>query len=95
VSPQLPRDDQVRVRLIHGNVGRPSKPLKEQAAGLAAWSPDIVALQEITTATSDPWRSVLRAIGFTTVELSLDLPLRGPAPPPPRPAKAGALVASR
>jgi endonuclease/exonuclease/phosphatase family metal-dependent hydrolase len=67
--------------------------LAEQAAALAARTPDVVALQEVTARSAPEWREALAAAGLAHVAVSLDAADPGRAPAGPR--RAGVLVASR
>lgn len=59
------------VRLITWNVAGRSKRLAEQARGIAAREPDIVALQEVTRQTRPLWDRAFELMGLTHVSASL------------------------
>lgn len=81
------------VRLVTWNVARRTSVLVEQAAAVAGRAPDLLALQEVTSATVPFWRAACETIGLPYVRASLDGadPIRAPAPR----RQTGVLLASR
>ena len=61
------------MRLISWNVAGRLRRIDAQVAALAGWSPDLIALQEVTTATLDGFRRALPDIGLTYIAHSLEL----------------------
>jgi exonuclease III len=61
------------VRLVSWNVAGRKRRQAEQAERVAAAAPDVVALQEITRATLDAWRSALAAMGLDHALAGVDL----------------------
>lgn len=79
--------------MLSWNVNRRVALLAEQAAAVASREPDVVALQEVTVRTLEPWREALTGMGFAGVACSLETadPIREPAGP----RRTGVLVATR
>lgn len=81
------------MRLVSWNVERRVQRMPEQAARLAEREPDVVALQEVTATTREPWRQAFAAMGLPHVIQTLDTAEAGREPPGPR--RTGVLVAAR
>ena len=81
------------MRLVTWNVARRTSVLVEQAAALAGRAPDLVALQEVTSATLPLWRAACETIGLPYVRASLDT--ADPARAPATRRRTGVLLASR
>jgi exonuclease III len=81
------------VRLISWNVAKRVSRLAEQAAVLAARTPDVVALQEVNDRTWPLWRAALETIGLPCSVCSLDGADPGRQPISRR--RSGVLLAAR
>jgi exonuclease III len=81
------------VRIITWNVARRRARLAEQADALGGRRPDVIALQEVTSATLPLWRAACQTLGFESVCASLDL--ADPARQPAARRRTGVLVAAR
>jgi exonuclease III len=61
------------MRLVSWNVAGRVRRQAEQAARVASAGPDLVALQEVTRATLEPWRSALAELGLAHALVAADL----------------------
>jgi endonuclease/exonuclease/phosphatase family metal-dependent hydrolase len=89
----LPEATPRRLRVITWNVARRVSRIVEQATGLAAREPDLVALQEVTRRTVPLWRSAFAFMGLAHVRASLDD--ADPAREPAARRATGVMLASR
>jgi exonuclease III len=74
------------------NVARRVGALAEQAEAVAARTPDVVALQEVTATSLPTWRDAFAELGLPHVEASLDTAPAKRDPPGPR--RTGVLLAA-